>query len=242
MRKALLSVIVVLLLAAGAAQLFLPTFVAARVGESLRAATGLSSLDVRVRALPALTLLTGTVPRLDVAAANVVVDGLQVESLAIAAENVRLDLGQLLREKALAVRAGEAFVRLTVTEEALTEYANGRPELPPGVQVRVTEAGLELAGQAAVFGSVVEALVVGHFEPDGGTGIVFVPDDVQVQGQALPACLIAVVREAFRVRIDLANGPFPIVVHQVLYEPGRLIVVGRPVLDGLRVAAGLRHG
>lgn len=235
MRTVLLCIVVGLLLAAAGAQLYLPGFVAARLGESLQAATGLSSLDVRLRAFPALTLLTGSVPHLDVSAEDVVVDGLRLESIQLEADNVRLDLGELLWRRALTVRSGQAAVRLTVTEQALTEYAGARPELPPGVRVRVTDGGLELTGRAAVLGSVVEALVLGHFEPDGGTGLLFVPDDVQVQGQALPPLLVAVLREAFRVRIDLSRLPFPIVVHEVLYESGKLVIVGRPVLEGLRV-------
>lgn len=237
MRTILLGVIAGLLLVMAGAQLYLPDFVAARLGESLQSATGIPSLNVRLRSFPALGLLAGRVGRMDVSAADVQVDGLRVESLQLEAQNVRVDVSELLRRRVPAVRSGQALVRLTVTEEALTEYARARPELPPGVRVRVTDSGLELSGRAAVFGNVVEALLAGHFEPDGATGLVFVPDDVEVQGQTLPAFLVAVLREAFRVRIDLANSPFPIVVDEIIYEPGRLTVVGRPLLDELHVAA-----
>lgn len=241
MRTTLLAIVIGLLLVLLGAQLFLPAFMAARLGESLQAATGIRSLDVQLSSFPAVTLLVGNVERMGVSAADVVVDGLRIESIELEAENLRFDVGELWRSRQLEVRSGEAaVVRLTVTDAALTEYANARPELPPDVRVRISEEGVELTGSVTLLGNVVQAGVVGRFEPDGETGVVFVPEEVEVQGQALPPFLVAVLRETYRVHIDLTDGPFPVVVEDIVHMPGRLMLIGRPVLQNFGMVDATR--
>lgn len=238
MRKTLLSIIIVVLLIFIGTQVYVPAYMEARLAESLRTATGIPSLNVNVRTFPAVRLLTGTVEHMTVAAADVVVDGLRIESLQLEAENVRVGVGALLIGRSPSVRVGGAStVRLTVTDESLTEYANAVPEMPPGVHIDISERGVELQGRVALLGSAIDATIVGRFQPVDETAIQFVPDDVAVEGQALPAFLVAVIRELVSVQVDLADGPLPIAVDDVIHEPERLVVVGRPLLEGFGVAS-----
>lgn len=232
MRRFLFSFVVGALLIVSGAQLYLPPFIEARLGEGLQTATGIDSLDVRLHTFPAVRLLAGTVGHLDVTANDVTVDGLRVDSLQLEADNVQVDFMSLIRGGAFSLHSGEdVTVTVTVTAASLTEYARSRPELPEDVGVDVSEQGVELAGSVSLLGTNVDAAVVGRFEPDGHTGIVFVPGDVSVQGQSLPPFLVAAVRQMYSVKVDLSDGPMPIVVEEVVHSPGKLTIVGRPLLD-----------
>ncbi len=226
------AVFCILLIVAGA-QVYLPGFVAGRLGDGFREATGIAALDVSVRAFPAVQLLAGRVPRLAVTADDVLVDGLRVEQLQLEAENVRVGMGPLLRGRSPSIRAGGASVRLTVGSEALTEYARGLAGVPADIEVDVDEGGVELKGSVELFGGTIHAAVVGRFEADGDSGLVFVPGDVAVEGQSLPPFMVALLRELYAVHVDLTEGPLPMAVDEVVHEPGKLVVVGRPLLDGL---------
>lgn len=45
--------------------------------------------------------------------------------------------------------------------------------------------------------------------------------------------MVALLRELYAVHVDLTEGPLPMAVDEVVHEPGKLVVVGRPLLDGL---------
>lgn len=234
MRTFLRTVVIGVLLVVAGAQLYLPPFMEARLGESLQQSVGIESLDVHLQTFPAVKMLTGAVGYMVVSAADVTVDGLRIEALQLEARGVRVDVSQLVRDGTFSVRSGDDLsVRMTVTSGALTEYVRERPELPPGAQVDVTEQGVELAGRVTLLGNTIDAAVAGHFESDGRSGIVFVPDDISVEGQSLPPFIVATLRQAYTVKADLGAGPLPMVVEKVIHTPGKLVVVGRPLLDDL---------
>src|SRR5690625_3239930 len=76
--------------------------------------------------------------------------------------------------------------------------------------------------------NVVPVVVTGTFQPTGGPEVLFVPDDVVVQGTPLPAFMVTVLRETYTMRIDLGDAPLPLFVDEVVHEAGRLVVRGRP--------------
>lgn len=239
MRTFLLTMVIGALLVVAGAQLYLPPFMEARVAEGLQKATGIHSLDVRLHTFPAVRLLTGVVGRMAVSADDVMVDDLRIELLHLEARDVRVDMAQLLRGRSFSLRSTEdLWVRLTVTAAALTEYADTRPELPAGIRVDVTERGVELTGRIALLGNTFDAAIIGRFEPDGHTGIVFVPDDISVDGRSLPPFMVAALHQAYTVKVDLGDGPLPIVVEEVIHTAGEFIVVGRPLLNGISANGG----
>ncbi len=61
-----------------------------------------------------------------------------------------------------------------------------------------------------------------------------------MQGQALPPFLVAVLRETYRVQIDLTDGPFPVVVEDIVHMPGRSMLIGRPVLQNFGMVDATR--
>jgi len=242
MRKTLWTIFIVIVLVVVGAQLFLPAYVAKRLGDGLQAATGISAWDVDVSAFPALRLLAGDVARLAVSADHIVMQGLHVESLQLEAENVRIGVSRLMRGGPLSVHAGgSASLRLTVTAEALTAYARELAELPPDVRIDVGEQGVALAGRVTLLGSPVNATVSGRFEPADHGAVAFVPDRVAVDGQPLPPFMVAILRELYSVRLNLTEGPLPMTVDEVIHMPGKLIVIGRPLLDGFDLVLGGPH-
>lgn len=239
MRRFLLTIVIGAFVIVSGAQLYLPPFIGARFAEGLQTATGIESLDVSLHTFPAVRLLSGVVGRLAVSADDVMVDGLRVDSLRLDARNVEVDVMSLVRGDTVSIRRGDDVeVRLTVTAASLTEYARNRPELPSDVSIDVSDRGVELAGRVVLLGNPVDAAVVGRFEPDGHTGVVFVPEDVSVQGQSLPSFLISALRQAYTVRVDLSHGPLPVIVDEVIHGKGKLVVVGRPLLDGFSTGRG----
>lgn len=210
-----------------ATQLFVPPLLEARVGEGLEAIVNGAPVQVSLSTFPAYRMLTGTVGRLDVNVQDFVVDGLRVADFELRARNLAVDVARMLRGETLPVKqSDELSMRAVVTEQALSDFVNDRLSFPGQVATSLSPEGASLTGDVELLGNVVPVVVTGRFRPVGSSEIVFAVDDVQVQGSPLPGFVLAVLKEAYTVRIDLSGGPLPLFVDDVEHESGRAVLLG----------------
>lgn len=241
MRAFFVTLVVIVVVVFAATQIFVPPLLEARVGEGLTPLANGAPVHVKLSSFPAYRMLTGSVARFDVRVEDFSVDGLPVAEFQMNARNVDVDVGRLLQGEALPVRGAERFaVEIVVTEDGLERYVNDALAFPGRVTTELTSEGLRLSGDVTLLNNVVPVVVTGKFQRTGTTEIVFVPDDVAVQGTALPAFMVTVLREAYTMDIDLNDAPLPLLVDEVLHESGRLILRGRPqALPGVAPASAL---
>lgn len=233
MRAFVVTVAVIVALLFIATQLFVPPLLETRVGEGLEAAVNGAAVHVSMSSFPAYRLLTGTVQRLEVNVHDVDVSGLRVADFRLQANNLNVDVGRVLQGEPLPVKSSERFiVEAVVTEDAVNEYVNRELSFPGSVHTELSSEGARLSGDVELLNNIVPVVVTGHFEPSAASELTFVVDDVEVQGAALPGFMLAVLREAYTVHIDLNEGPFPLLVDDVVHERGRIVVQGRPQVGG----------
>lgn len=229
MRAFIVTVGIIVILFFAATQMFLPSLLEARVGEGLEAVLNGAPVQVRVSTFPAFRMLTGAVAKLDVNVQNFHMDGLQVADLRLEARNLDVDVGRIFRGETLSVRGSERFtMEAVITADALTDFVNGALLFPGEVGAELSPNGVRISGDVALLGNVVPVVVIGRFEPSGESGIAFVVDDLSVQGTPLPAFMLAVLKEAYAIRIDLNEAPLPLYVDEIVHESDRIIVRGRP--------------
>ena len=224
--RLLLAVVVLL----AGTQALVPPFLAARVAESLETSLGGVPVQVRLDTFPALRLLTGHVDRLTVDVADMVVDGLAVESLRLEAVDVRMDVPGVLRGEAWRPQADDnVTVQAVVQEAAVARLVRERLPVGVDVDVRLTTDGVELFGRTQLLGMSVDLTVRGRVAPDEtGTQLVFVPEEIVVGGQALADWIAAGLRQTYTASVDLDASPVPLVVEEVVHGPGRITITGRP--------------
>lgn len=229
MRSAILTLAVVVALLFAATQMFVPSFLENRLAESLLVLGNGAPVQVHMSSFPAWRMLTGSVERLDVTAANFPVGDLRVDDLQLRARGLDVDVGRLLKGEPLPIRRSRQFsVRAAVTAAELARYVNEENAFPGEVQVEVSPGGVQLRGHMALLNNVVPVTVTGRFEARPPTFIAFIVEDVEVQGASLPAFMVTVIKETYTVRLDLSDGPLPLYVDDVVHEAGRIVVEGRP--------------
>lgn len=238
MRALLIGLLTVMVALLAGTEALLPPFLAARVADGLAASLGSAAVEVQMRSFPAYRMLAGDVDRMTVTVSGVEVDGLAVESLRLQAAGVHLDVAGLLRGQVGGggwplTEHGAATVEAVVTETALKEWVRAQLPEQVDVQVKVGTAGVELRGRTTVLGIAMDVAVLGRVEPSAdGSQLVFVPETVSVGGQALADWVAQGIREMYKAAVDLNAAPVPLVVEEVVHQPGRLVIAGRTRSEG----------
>lgn len=238
MRALLIGFAIALLVVLAGTEAVVPPFLAARMADGLAASLGSTAVEVELKSFPAYRLLTGNVDRMSVTVAGLHVDGLAVESLRVEAAGVRLDVVGLLRGRQAGdgwrlAQGGDARVEAVVTAAALAALVRARLPAEMDVQVQVDVAGVELRGRTNVLGIAMDLAVRGRVAPSsGGRRLEFVPETVFVGGQALADWVAQGIREMYTAAVDLDDAPVPLVVEEVVHQPGRLVIAGRTRSEG----------
>lgn len=234
-RAALIVVLIVLALAAGAAQLYLPPLVEARLEGALAQALQVDSgVEARLTAMPAVRLLWGHVDQVHITAEGAHLDGLRVDKVLIQGNRVRIDAPELRRTGRLAVLDADRLdVSFQVSEDDLDrfvkEYARG---MPAEFETELADGSLQLHGELAFFGRTFPLTVEGSLELVSSTRIDFVPSRIVVDTMQVPQFVLegAMQVDELRVGLDVARFPVPLEVSSVVLQPGWLTVEARSPL------------
>lgn len=234
-RAALIVLLAVLAAAAGAAQLYLPPLVEARLKGALAQALQVDSgVEARLTATPAVRLLWGSVDEVEITAGGAHLDGLRVDEVRIEGSRVRIDASELRRTGRLVVLDADRLdVAFHVAEADLDrfvkEYARG---VPGEFETALTDGRLALHGELVLFGRAFPMTVEGSLEVVGSTRIDFVPTRIVVDTMQVPRLVLegAMQMDELRVGLDVGRFPVPLEVSAVALQPGWLTVEARSPL------------
>lgn len=216
-----LSVLVVLVVIA---EISAPRLIARGLELGLRRTLG-SDVEVRLDAYPSLRLLLGQFDHLTVVARGVDLGGLTAEEYALAAEQMTVNLRQLLARRELRfVNQGRLTVQVTITEGELSNFLRGRLPALQDWRVQINEGSVIAVGKIPLVQTDVDVRIHGKFQALGKEKIAFVPERAEVQGIELPAALLQVLMQQAEVYIDLEAAPMPLELIDVKMEPGKLVV------------------
>jgi hypothetical protein len=232
MRKLLIAVVVLVLLAAGA------DFAAARVFEDRVTEALQREYDlgrrpvVQVRDFPFLPhLATGRFSTIDLAATDASARGINAAQLKLTLHGVRVPREVLLGEPGR-VTVDRADGTIELTEAEVNRLLADRLQ---GGSLAVTEDGVELRVQVQLLGQPLDALVGGELGARDG-GVTFTPEEIRLgeQGRLDPAQedLLA---SRFSFQVPLPELPAGVRLERVDTRPGAVVLSGRAA--GVRVAA-----
>lgn len=234
-RAALIALLIALVAAAGAAQLYLPPLVGARLEGALAQALQVDSgVDARLSATPAVRLLWGYVDRVDITAEGAHLDGLRVDQVRIEGNRVRIDPSELRRTGRLVVLDADRLdVSFEVAEADLDQFVKGYARgMPADLEAALGDGSIRLHGELALFGRTFPMTVEGSLEVVNATRIDFVPSRIVVDTMQVPRFVLegAMQVDELRVGLDVGRFPVPLEVSAVVLQPGWLTVEARSPL------------
>jgi hypothetical protein len=222
-----LSVLLILLVLA---EVSAPRLIARGLELGLRRTLG-TDVEIKLDAYPSLRLLLGHFEELSVVARGVNLGGLTVEEYTLAAEQVTVNLRELLARRELRfVNQGRLTVQVTVAEGELSSFLREKMPALKDWRVQINAGNAVVIGKIPLQAFDLDVRVHGKFQALGKEKIAFVPERAEVQGVELPAALVQALLQDAQFYIDLKAAPMPLELIDVKMEPGRLVVRAR-VLD-----------
>ena len=178
--------------------------------------------SVEVRDFPfLLSLALGRLRTVDVAATDVQLRGVTLDSLQLTLRDVRIPRALLLgRSGVVRVEGGRGRVRLTESE--INRLVGQRL---PGSQVQIDERGVHIQVRTTLLGQPVDAFVSGRLEIRSGR-IAFQAEQLEAGTVTLPAQVLEQLRDR-SFELPLPKLPAGLVPEQVVTEPDAIVVSGR---------------
>jgi hypothetical protein len=203
-------------------------FAAGRIFESQARKALQAELDlakppaVQVRDFPFLvSLARGRLRTVDVAATNLVADGITVEDLQLTMHDVHVQR-QLALGRAGSVTVDRVDGRARITEKEINRALATRLQ---GATVRVDGRGVQIEATQQILGQQVDAVVKGRLVARDGR-LVFMPEEIDAGGVTLPPATLAALK-ARGFEYPLPPLPGNLRPERVVTEPGAVVVFGR---------------
>jgi hypothetical protein len=232
MRKLLITVVVLVLLGAGA------DFAAARifegrVTEALQREYDLGRRPVvQVRDFPFLPhLATGRFSTIDLAATDATARGINAAQLKLTLHGVQVPREVMLGEPGR-ITVDRADGTIELTEAELNRLLADRLQ---GGELVIKEDGVEVRSQVQLLGQSLDALVTGELGARGG-GVTFTPEEIRLgeQGRVDPSAT-DLLTSRFTFQVPLPDLPAGVRLERVDTRPGMVVLSGRAA--GVRVDA-----
>lgn len=216
-----LSVLVVLVVVA---ELSAPHVIARGMEMGLNRTLGVD-VKVRLASYPSLRLLLGQFESLSVTAKNIKLDGLAVSEYALVAQQVDVNMRELLGRRELKfIDQGKLEVRVTISEGDLSKYLWEQLPALKGWRVQINDGAVLVWGKAPLLNTVVDLKISGKFRELGRDKIAFVVDKVEAQGTELPFALVESALQGAQFYLDLKAAPMPLELLDAKMEPGKLVI------------------
>ena len=227
--KKVAIVLSVLLILVVITEVSAPRLIARGLELGLRRTLG-ADVEIRLDAYPSLRLLLGHFEKISVVARGVNLGGLEAEEYILAAEQVTVNLRELLARRELKfVNQGRLTVQITVAEGELSNFLRDKMPVLKDWRVQISAGNAVAVGKIPLQAIELDVRVHGKFQALGKEKIAFVTERVEVQGIELPSALVETLLEDAQFYIDLKAAPMPLELIDVKMEPGRLIVRARVV-------------
>lgn len=228
MRRLVPAVLVFLILLLVLIQFMLPTAASMALTHAARGAVGAEGqVKIRVAAFPAVKILFGQFDRLDVTMENVTPGGLPISRLSTTITNVRLDLGQLLASREIAVQLSEpGAIEVALTGGDLTALLRQRLEGLKEPKVTLAAGEAVISGRVSLIGAEIPLAMSGRFAAGEPGEILFIPEKLQASGISLPSTLEKRLLSRFQFRISLAGLPFLLEIGRITVDEDRLTITG----------------
>ncbi len=232
MRRVLILSVALFIALALVVELLLPTVVARGVAAGLDKIIGPGeTVNVQLKAYPALKMLTGRVDRVTVETTNIQAAGLVIDKLTATIDQVSVNLRTLLTKRQIqSTKSANLDVKLTISEQNLKQYvlANVKGVKEPRLTI---EPGKVTAGGYLTFnGKDFFVVGEGRFVVKDGSKIGLELTGMKVDDQEMPAGMVNKVMEMLGgtdLFIDMSKFPVPLEAKEVQMNKGSLVIIAR---------------
>ena len=202
MRKLLIGLILVVVIALAGATYILPTYISNQISGRIERSLQTDSVNANIETSPSFMMLFGQVDNIDIEATNIKLDKVNLNELSLKGENIEISVQDLLLARRLVINSAD---NLTITglidENNLAQLLAKEVEKISDIAVKITPDNVEATGKISFLGQEATINVKGIIVVEG-KNLLFRITDANTENRLFGKIGISFTKDIFLVSTD----------------------------------------
>lgn len=202
MRKLLIGLIFVVVIALAGATYILPTYISNQISGRIERSLQTDSVSANIETSPSFMMLFGQVDNIDIEATNIKLDKVNLNKLSLKGENIEISVQDLLLARRLVINSAD---NLTITglidENNLAQLLAKEVDKISDIAVKITPDNVEATGKISFLGQEATINVKGIIVVEG-KNLLFRITDANTENRLFGKIGISFTKDIFLVSTD----------------------------------------
>lgn len=202
MRKLLIGLILVVVIALAGATYILPTYISNQISGRIERSLQTDSVSANIETSPSFMMLFGQVDNIDIEATNIKLDKVNLNELSLKGENIEISVQDLLLARRLVINSAD---NLTITglidENNLAQLLAKEVDKISDIAVKITPDNVEATGKISFLGREATINVKGIIVVEG-KNLLFRITDANTENRLFGKIGISFTKDIFLVSTD----------------------------------------
>lgn len=202
MRKLLIGIILVVVIALAGATYILPTYISNQISGRIERSLQTDSVSANIETSPSFMMLFGQVDNIDIEATNIKLDKVNLNELSLKGENIEISVQDLLLARRLVINSAD---NLTITglidENNLAQLLAKEVDKISDIAVKITPDNVEATGKISFLGQEATINVKGIIVVEG-KNLLFRITDANTENRLFGKIGISFTKDIFLVSTD----------------------------------------
>ena len=202
MRKLLIGLILVVIIALAGATYILPTYLSYLISGRIERILQTDSVSANIETSPSFMMLIGQVDNIDIEATNIKLDKVNLNELSLKGENIEISVQDLLLARRLVINSAD---NLTITglidENNLAQLLAKEVDKISDIAVKITPDNVEATGKISFLGQEATINVKGIIVVEG-KNLLFRITDANTENRLFGKIGISFTKDIFLVSTD----------------------------------------
>ena len=202
MRKLLIGLILVVVIALAGATYILPTYISNQISGRIERSLQTDSVSANIETSPSFMMLFGQVDNIDIEATNIKLDKVNLNELSLKGENIEISVQDLLLARRLVINSAD---NLTITglidEKNLAQLLAKEVDKISDIAVKITPDNVEATGKISFLGQEATINVKGIIVVEG-KNLLFRITDANTENRLFGKIGISFTKDIFLVSTD----------------------------------------
>lgn len=202
MRKLLIGLILVVVIALAGATYILPTYISNQISGRIERSLQTDSVSANIETSPSFMMLFGQVDNIDIEATNIKLDKVNLNELSLKGENIEISVQDLLLARRLVINSAD---NLTITglidENNLAQLLAKEVDKISDIAVKITPDNVEATGKISFLGQEATINVKGIIVVEG-KNLLFRITDANTENRLFGKIGISFTKDIFLISTD----------------------------------------
>lgn len=202
MRKLLIGLILVVIIALAGVTYILPTYISNQISGRIERSLQTDSVSANIETSPSFMMLFGQVDNIDIEATNIKLDKVNLNKLSLKGENIEISVQDLLLARRLVINSAD---NLTITglidENNLAQLLAKEVDKISDIAVKITPDNVEATGKISFLGQEATINVKGIIVVEG-KNLLFRITDANTENRLFGKIGISFTKDIFLVSTD----------------------------------------